>query len=318
MKKQSKTNVSRRKLPSKYRGLKPRGVKSFQQPKPTLFRRILRLFFNPITISISLLFSLLFALILTYFWFEFSDRIDVLLRGEVYTSTAGIYSAPKTLKAGETFSKDDLESYLTLAGYIKKNQQADESRSRYEIRKNEIEIEPGKTAIIDGEQKFPSITVKFNKDGKAVDSIKDNKSEQELKEVQLEPKILSSIAAEGDGKRKVVEFNDLPKNLIKAITVTEDRAFFEHYGVNFRGIGRALWRRYDKSEDDSPLANQGGSSITQQLVKNLLLNRDQTLERKAKEAYMSVILETRLTKEQIFTLYVNQIYLGQDTGVSIY
>ena len=89
--------------------------------------------------------------------------------------------------------------------------------------------------------------------------------------------------------------------------------------MNFRGIARAAWRRYEKEDDNSPLANQGGSSITQQLVKNLLLNRDQTLERKAKEAYMSIILETRLSKEEIFTLYANQIYLGQQTGgVSIY
>ena len=57
---------------------------------------------------------------------------------------------------------------------------------------------------------------------------------------RLEPKMLSTIAAEGDGRRKTVTFNDLPQHLIKAITVTEDRAFFEHYGVNFRGIARAL------------------------------------------------------------------------------
>ncbi len=110
----------------------------------------------------------------------------------------------------------------------------------------------------------------------------------------------------------------MPQSLVKAITVTEDRAFFEHYGVNFRGIARAAWRRYEKDDDNSPIANQGGSSITQQLVKNLWLTREQTLERKLKEAYMSIILETRLTKEQIFTLYANQIYLGQQTGVSIY
>ncbi len=129
--------------------------------------------------------------------------------------------------------------------------------------------------------------------------------------------MLSTIAAEGDGRRKTVKFADLPPQLIKAITVTEDRAFFEHYGVNIRGIARALWRRYD-SENNGPLENQGGSSITQQLVKNLLLTNDPTLERKAKEAFMSVILETRLTKEEIFTLYANQIYLGQQSGVSIY
>ena len=119
------------------------------------------------------------------------------------------------------------------------------------------------------------------------------------------------------GAGKLSHFNDLPPHLVKAITTTEDRAFFEHYGVNFRGIARALWRRYE-GDDDSPLANQGGSSITQQLVKNLLLTREQTIERKVTEAYMSLILETRLSKQEIFTLYANQIYLGQQSGVSIY
>src|SRR6185295_4281898 len=140
---------------------------------------------------------------------------------------------------------------------------------------------------------------------------------REVNEARLEPKMLSTIAAEGDGRRKTVNFTDLPPLLIKAITVTEDRAFFEHYGVNIRGIARALWHRYE-GEENTPLSNQGGSSITQQLVKNLMLNNDPTLERKLTEAYMSIILETRLTKEEIFTLYANQIYLGQQSGVSIY
>ena len=130
--------------------------------------------------------------------------------------------------------------------------------------------------------------------------------------------ILNTLASEGDGRRKVIRFNDLPKNLVDAIIVTEDRAFFDHYGVNLRGIARAIWRRYDGEDNDSPIDNQGGSSITQQLVKNLLLTPERSLERKAKEALMSLILETRLSKKEIFTLYANQIYLGQNAGTSIY
>ncbi len=303
----------------KYRGRTARPVKSFQQPKPGWVRRILRLIFNPITISLSLLLILGVFFTLTYFWFEFSDKVDLLLRGEVFTSTAGVYSAPKILRSSENLSQEDLVDYLKSAGYIEKNQQADAARSRYQVGDNSIEIEPGKTGSIDGKKVFPALAVTFKKGGKSVASITDRDAKQDVKKVQIEPKILSSIAAEGDGgKRKTVAFGDLPKNLIKAITVTEDRAFFEHYGVNFRGIARALWRRYEGIEN-SPLARQGGSSITQQLVKNLLLSNEPTIERKIKEAYMSVILETRLTKEEIFTLYANQIYLGQQPGgTSIY
>ncbi|MGI8639262.1 MAG: transglycosylase domain-containing protein [Pyrinomonadaceae bacterium] len=310
-------NAKSKYVPKKFRRNAGR-VQSFRQPPPGLFRRILRLIFNPITALSSLLLLLCAFLTLTYFWFEYSDRIDLLLKGgDVFTRTAGIYSAPKTLKAGEDISLEDLTAYLKSAGYIEKNQQADDSRSRYKIEENTIKIEPGTTATIDDKKTFPSVLVKFKKAGKAVDSITDEDAKEDVKQVKLEPKILSSIAAEGDGRRKAVTFNDLPPPLVKAITVTEDRAFFEHYGVNFRGIARAAWRRYEGNED-SPLANQGGSSITQQLVKNLFLTREQTLERKAKEAYMSIILETRLSKEEIFTLYANQIYLGQQNGVSIY
>lgn len=304
-------------VPRKFRR-DPARVQAFQQPPPPFFRRLLRFVFNPVTALTSLLVVLIAFLTLTYFWFEYSDRIDLLLKGgDVFTRSAGIYSAPKTLKSGENISLEDLSDYLKSAGYIEKNSQADASRSRYKVDNDSIEIEPGNTATIDGQKTFPSLLVEFKKDRKSVASITNEDENVETKEARLEPKILSSIAAEGDGRRKAVAFNDLPPVLVKAVTVTEDRAFFEHYGVNFRGIARAAWRRYE-GDDNSPLANQGGSSITQQLVKNLLLSNEQTIERKVKEAYMSFILETRLSKEEIFTLYANQIYLGQQTGVAIY
>ena len=293
-------------------------VKMPPAAKPSFFRRVRQRLFNPVTVLSSLMILLGIALTLTYFWFDYSERIDWLLKGEVYTNTAGIYSAPKTLKENDVISAEDLTVYLKAAGYIEKNSQADASRSRYQIAAGKIVIEPGGTATIDGKKTFPALTVEFKKDGKAIEKITDTDAGKTVKQTLLEPQILSSIAAEGDGRRKAVTFQDLPPHLIKAITSTEDRAFFEHYGVNFRGIARAAWRRYEKDDENSRLANQGGSSITQQLVKNLFLTNEQTLERKLKEAYMSVILETRLTKEQIFTLYANQIYLGQQNGVSIY
>jgi penicillin-binding protein 1B len=291
-------------------------VRSFQAAPQSRLRRILGYIFNVWTITGTLLVLLTLFLFGTYYWFEYSDRIDrKLLSGEIYTPNAGIYSAPKTLRAGESTSMQELIEYLKSAGYIEKNNRADASRSRYSVDGTALLIEPGSGAIIDGKKAFPAVTVRFKKDGVA--SIHNDTTGANEEQVRLEPKMLSTIAAEGDGRRKTVNFADLPPHLIKAITTTEDRAFFEHYGVNFRGIARALWRRYEP-EEDSVLNNQGGSSITQQLVKNLLLNNDPTYERKAKEAFMSVILETRLTKEEIFTLYANQIYLGQQSGVSIY
>ncbi len=311
------TKTARSKTPPKG-WVKAKRASSYRGPEPSRFRRMLGFLFNVYTLSIAAFLLLGVFLTATYFWFEFSDRIDQkLLSGQVFTPSAGIYSAPKTLKVGESITSADLVEYLRSAGYIEKNDQADPSRSRYSATGDQLAIEPGFTAVIDGQKTFPALTVKFAKDGRSVMAIGDRDSGQQINEARLEPRILSSIAAEGDGRRKTVKFGDLPDHLVKAITVTEDRAFFEHYGVNLRGIARALWRRYE-GDDESPLANQGGSSITQQLIKNLLLSNEQTLTRKAKEAYMSVILETRLTKQEIFTLYANQIYLGQQSGVAIY
>jgi len=297
---------------------KGRPVRAYQGPPPSRWRRIAGYIINGWTAAVLSVVLFTAFLTLAYFWFEFSDRIDRrLLSGEVFTPSAGIYSAPKILRSGEATTLNGLIDYLKSAGYIEKNNRADALRSRYSVEGASLVIEPGFTAQVDGKKVFPKITVKFAKDGKSVASILNNDTGSEDAQVRLEPKMLSTIAAEGDGRRKVVSFDDLPQHLIKAITVTEDRAFFEHYGVNFRGIGRALWRRYE-ADEDSPIARQGGSSITQQLVKNLLLTNEPTLERKLTEAYMSVILETRLSKREIFTLYANQIYLGQQSGVSIY
>jgi penicillin-binding protein 1B len=292
-------------------------ITSFKEPKPGFFRRLLRIVFHPITFGVVFLVLLSIFLTLTYFWFEYSERVDALLRGDVFTRSAGVYSAPKTLKAGENITPEALAGYLRSAGYIEKNSQADPQRSRYAVDGNTVSVEPGITGVIDGAQQFQPLTVKFGKDNRTVASIANTQNNQNLASAQLEPKILSSITNEENGRRKVISFKDLPPLLVKSIVVTEDRAFFEHYGVNLRGIARAFWRRLD-DDDSSPLAKQGGSSITQQLVKNLLLTSEKSWTRKAKEAYMSIILETRLSKEKIFELYANQIYLGQQAGFSIY
>jgi penicillin-binding protein 1B len=234
-------------------------TRAYKKPRKSLFRRVLRLIFNPVTVALAGVLFLVVFLTGMYFWFEFSDRINLLLAGEVFTRTAGIYSAPKTLRAGEKISMEELEEYLRSAGYIKKEQRADSNRSRYEIDGSSIEIEPGNTALVDGMRNFRRIDVEFDKEKKVVKSIVDVESEDSLRKTALEPEILSSIAAEGDGRRKVVSFNDLPPHLVKAITVTEDRAFFEHYGVNLRGIARALWRKYEGEDSDSTIENQGGS-----------------------------------------------------------
>ena len=290
-------------------------VVSYAEPEASFGRRLFRrLFSAPVIIPLALV-AIVTLGILIYYWTIFSGRIDNLLNGEVFTRSAGIYAAPKQLRVGESISQDELIAFLKRAGYVDKSQQADAARGRYQPNGTSVSIEPSQTSSVDGLRQFQAVRVDFGRSGKSIASLAELNGGK-IDRVYLEPELISSVTGRERAKRKVVGFGDLPPHLVKAITVTEDRSFFEHYGVNLRGILRALVRRYD-ADPNSPIARQGGSSITQQLVKNLLLSPERTLRRKIAEAYMSIILETRLSKEQIFELYANQVYLGQQAGFSI-
>ncbi len=294
---------------------RPRVVR-YEEPPVSFSRRVLRLLLRPYIALPALFAAALIISVFAYYWIVFSARIDNLLRGEVFTRSAGIYAAPKQIRSGQNLSADDLLAYLKRAGYVERNQQAESARGRYAFDGSTIEIDPGADAKVDNAAAYEQLRVQFARGGKSITTITTKATGARLDKAQLEPELISSVTGRERAKRRVVGFNDLPPDLIKAITVTEDRAFFEHHGVNLRGIIRALLRRYD-ADPNSPLARQGGSSITQQLVKNLLLSPERTMKRKIAEAYMSVILETRLSKEEIFALYCNQVYLGQQSGFSI-
>ncbi|HEU4479884.1 MAG TPA: PBP1A family penicillin-binding protein [Pyrinomonadaceae bacterium] len=307
-------------MPPVNRGRTPaqtRRIVAYERPGANLPRRFGRRFSKPLLlIPLGLLLVVVLA-IFVYYWTIFSGRIDNLLRGEVFTRSAGIYAAPKQLRPGEPISPEELIAYLKRAGYVEKGTQAETARGRYSVNGSNVDVEPSQDSSVDGVRQFQKIRAQFARNGKSISSLSALDGSARLEKTWLEPELISSVTGRERSKRKIIGFNDLPPHLVKAIVVTEDRSFFEHYGVNIRGILRALVRRYDNSDPNSPIARQGGSSITQQLVKNLLLSPERTMRRKVAEAYMSIILETRLTKERIFELYCNQVYLGQQAGFSI-
>lgn len=297
----------------------PRGrsrVVAYAEPEPSFKRRVLRRLLSPPVIIPIIAVATILTIFLAYYWVTFSRRIDTLLQGEVFTRSAGIYAAPKQLRVGQTVSQERLIESLKRTGYVEKSQQAEKTRGRYYVSGSIIDVEPSQNTVVDGQRQFQKVRIQFARNGKTIASLNELDTNSQLEKAWLEPELISSVSGTERSKRKVVGFGDLPNHLVKAITVTEDRSFFDHYGVNLRGIIRALVRRYD-ADPNSPIARQGGSSITQQLVKNLLLSPEKTLQRKVAEAYMSIILETRLTKEEIFALYCNQAYLGQQAGFGI-
>ncbi|MCA1555633.1 MAG: transglycosylase domain-containing protein, partial [Acidobacteria bacterium] len=291
-------------------------VVRYDEPDEGFLRRWRRRIFRP-SLVVALVILTTFTIgVLGYYYFIFSERVDRLISGEIFTRSAGIYTAPKELRVGANVSAEELVKRLQRAGYVERGQQADDARGRYAANGASVEIEPGQNAVVDGKRLFPRVRVSLGKTGKGITALGDLDSKSKLDRALIEPEQISFVTGSDRQKRRIIGFQDIPPHLVRAITVTEDRTFFEHYGINLRGIMRALARRYD-ADPNSPIARQGGSSITQQLVKNLLLSPEYSLKRKLSEAYMSIILETRLTKQEIFALYCNEIYLGQHGGFSV-
>jgi penicillin-binding protein 1B len=133
--------------------------------------------------------------------------------------------------------------------------------------------------------------------------------ESSLDSFTLESEILTNDSSSKTGRRRSLTFSDLPPKLVQAILSIEDRRFFDHSGVDVFGVVRAF---VHNTRDRSV---QGGSTITQQLVKNTYLSSERTFQRKYAEALLALALEKRLSKQDIFALYCNEIYLGQRGSV---
>src|SRR5256714_11514243 len=208
---------------------KPRGprVVRFEEPPEGFWRRWRRRLIRPATVIPVIVLTVVTVGVLGYYYYVFSQRIDRLLRGEVFTRSAGIYAAPKQIRAGSGLSIDDVVAQLKRAGYVERVQQADNARGRYATDGAALEVEPSKDSTIDGRAQFPHVRVQFGRAGKGITSINDlDAGGAKLQSAWLEPELISSVAGPQRERRKVIGYNDLPDPLVKAIVVTEDRDFF--------------------------------------------------------------------------------------------
>jgi len=144
-------------------------------------------------------------------------------------------------------------------------------------------------------------------------SIKDITTAEDVAIVRMDPVQIGSFYPTVKEDRVLIKLEEAPDSLIKGLLASEDRDFYQHFGVSVKGIARAIWTNV--------LAGgmvQGGSTITQQLVKNFYLTNERSLSRKAKEALMAFILEYRYGKNEILEAYLNEIYLGQNGSSSVH
>ncbi len=273
---------------------------------------MLRRIFTPRRLIILGILIFIFVAIFFFFYIKYSKMIEARLHGEVLVRTTGIYAAPRVVRAGQGYTLDGIKKYLDGIGYVESSKEADSKRGRYQISNNTIEIHSSGDAVINGARQFPNIRLTFSANGKSIARITDLDTKKNLDSASLEPEVITTISNEKRQKQKIVSFKDLPKDYVNAVVAIEDRQFFHHSGINIRGVLRALWR--DASEGQ---VQEGGSSITQQLVKNFFLTPERTLKRKMEEMMIALVLETKLSKEEIFQLYANEIYMGQSGSYSI-
>ncbi|EKE87461.1 penicillin-binding protein 1B [Idiomarina xiamenensis] len=134
-----------------------------------------------------------------------------------------------------------------------------------------------------------------------------------LSSFRLEPPLVARINGSNDEDRLLVGLEVVPNLLVETLLLVEDQNFYHHYGVSPGAIARAMWANLRAG-----YTVQGGSTLTQQLVKNLYLTRDQTLWRKANEALMALVIDYRFSKNEILETYLNEVYFGQDRGHAIH
>ena len=233
----------------------------------------------------------------------YSQIVDARLASGYLTSRPGLYAAPRVLQPGQKLSREKLVIALRRAGYVESNASNVWSGS-FVIAGSDVEIRPGPS----NRRRPDLVRVIF-----AGDEITELRGDNiQLESFALEPEILSNDLSSKGGKREFLSYNEIPEVMVHAILAIEDRRFFDHSGVDLAGLTRALLRNVGDER-----LGQGGSTITQQLVKNTYLTPEKTFRRKYAEAMLSVALERRLTKQDIFALYCNEIYLGQRGAVAV-
>ncbi len=240
-----------------------------------------------------------------HYYDVYAQVIDARLASPIFSQTSLLFAAPRTVAVGEGLTPAELVNWLQQAGYA---QDQASPVGRYTTAGDLIAIQPGPEAY---HARLP-VQVQFANG--AVSSITDSLDQAALASYDLEPELVTSLFNAKREKRKLVHYQDLPPTLIHAVLDIEDRDFFHHGAVNWWRVPAAVYR-----DVRSGRREQGASTITMQTARNIFgLGFQRTWRRKLTETLVAMELEERLTKEQIFELYANQLYMGQRGSYSIH
>jgi penicillin-binding protein 1B len=252
-------------------------------------------------------YALLLVLLAGSAWTLYLDfRVRDEFEGRRFALPARIYARPLELHAGKRVPMEAVVQELKDLGY---RDVPRESEYGWYVRSSEgLEIAMRPFVFWDGLQEPRRIRVGF--DGLKVASVRDAQG-RDVALARLEPMPIGGIYPAGNEDRVLVRLSEVPKHFVQTLIAVEDRKFFTHHGFDLRGIARAAWSLMSGNV-------QGGSTLTQQLVKNFFLTSERTFERKLTELVMAVLLELHYSKEEILETYLNEVYLGQDRDRAIH
>lgn len=231
-----------------------------------------------------------------------STEVRVAFEGKRWAIPARVYARPLDLYEGATLTPRQLRYELQILGYRHMRRPA--GSAQWGNAGNRFTVHTRAFQFWDGEQ--PALKLRIGLSGDVVSSLTDERGKS-LDIVRLEPAQIGSIYPAHKEDRVLVRRADLPEHLVQALLAVEDRRFFQHHGVDPRGIARAMWANLRAGS-----VVEGGSTLTQQLVKNFILSSRRSLWRKVNEALMALIVESRYDKDEILEAYANEIFLGQD------
>ncbi|MCL6691122.1 penicillin-binding protein 1B [Pseudomonas citronellolis] len=227
--------------------------------------------------------------------------------GKRWTIPAKVYARPLELFVGLKLNKDDFLQELGALGYRRDGTVS--GPGMVAVSGGTVDLNTRGFQFYEGAEPAQRIRVRFSGDYVAGLSRADG---SKLDVARMEPLLIGGMYPSHNEDRILIKLDEVPPYLVDTLVAVEDRDFWSHHGVSLKSIARAVWVNASAGQ-----LRQGGSTLTQQLVKNFFLTNERSLSRKLTEAMMAVLLELHYDKREILEGYLNEVFLGQDGQRSV-